>query len=341
MTTDHLYPAEAFRSWEDQRMHYDTAFAQIVSDLVNTEIGESPLLLDVASGEGYGTYLLELAESNANIVSVDLDEESLSNDRWLPADEDAMRAVSSAEKLSFKKNSFDGVLSISGLHTIDPEIFPDIVSEVHRVLQTGGKLVLTNDTPRGLSYIFSDPLLMEVVHTEPDETVIATYDVNGDICQPVVVKSVALDRALEVLCRDLGIEPLTSEQYIELMQSDGGEVAFVDLYAQAAGKCLVQKAGYRPFEYNSNGGSWNKYFFSNIMDDIKSSCPGLKVRTERFESSTTTGPVVINSPNGKDLFVKRFRRDSVGNLYVAEFSTEPVDSTIVDIKAQFIIAEKV
>lgn len=343
MAQGHLYPDEAFRAWEGQRMNYDAAFAGLVSELVKAEVGTKPLLLDAAAGEGYGAYLLELASSDATVVSVDLDESSLSNDRWLPNDEEAMRVVGSVDGLSFKNGAFDGIVSVSGLHTIDPVIFPDIISETHRILRPGGKLLLTNDTPRGLSYIFEDPLLMYDVRPEQDEITVVTYDNNGDICQPVVVKTRALDETMGLLCARLNTGSLTANQYNELMASqDGkGELSFIDLYARAAQLALQQKSGYRPFEYNSNGGSWNKYFFSTIMQDIKDAGVGFSVSTVRRDTSTSTTPLSVIMPDGTELFVKSLRRDSVGNLYVSEYSTSPVDATEVDIKAQFIVAEKV
>jgi len=340
----HIYPEEAFRRWEEQRTIYDKPFANIVGELIADELGPKPVLLDIAAGEGYGKYLLELAQSDAVCISTDIDQDALSSDRWLPNDEQAPRAVADLNKLPFKAKTFDGITSISGLNTIDPELLPVIMKELHRILRPGGKIVLTNDTARDIEYILQDPFLMENVRPEPNETVAFTYDDDLEICQPVIVDINAYQEELNAESAKLGISlPHVRESLDYLIDDVENSYAFLEVYARAASGVLRRRdydVGYRPFEHNSKGGSWNDYFFDNLRDHIREMNLGFQVKSVGTEVATKTRPQQLITPNGESVYATQFCRDSVGNLNVTDYSRVAPQQADVQINSRFLIIKK-
>ena len=110
---------------------------------------ENKDVLDLACGSGGLTRKLKRKCPSANIFGVDFNEEAINYANEVDEGITGLRYKSGdAQDLTFKKNSFDVVIGLDMLDHI-----PDYnlcLSEIHRVLRPGGKLILTVENRRSL-----------------------------------------------------------------------------------------------------------------------------------------------------------------------------------------------
>lgn len=97
---------------------------------------ENARILDV--GCGVGAYVDKFRELGAHAFGVDIDEERVTNARWLKKSDLLARAAS--EALPFPDASFDAVL----LHEVVEHVNDDVqtIREAHRVIKRGGCIVI-------------------------------------------------------------------------------------------------------------------------------------------------------------------------------------------------------
>ncbi len=119
-----------------------------VSDFLGDVQGKRVLDL----GCGIGVFSRLAAEKGARVVSTDYSKAAL--DYCARTAPEARRVLHHAEHLPFKERSFDVVLAADIIeHLYDPVLF---LSEVNRVLASGGRLVLSTDNESFLGFL---PLL--------------------------------------------------------------------------------------------------------------------------------------------------------------------------------------
>jgi 2-polyprenyl-3-methyl-5-hydroxy-6-metoxy-1,4-benzoquinol methylase len=101
-------------------------------------------ILDIASGEGYGTHALALKPND--VIGIDISQEAVSH---------AIKKynldfrVGNAESIPLPSNSMDAVVSYETIeHVPNPR---DFINEVARVLKPGGKLFIS--TPNANTYL--------------------------------------------------------------------------------------------------------------------------------------------------------------------------------------------
>ncbi|MFP3214955.1 MAG: class I SAM-dependent methyltransferase [Candidatus Micrarchaeota archaeon] len=116
---------------------------EIIKEAVKeTEIGKGKKsILDVATGTGRIAYAIARSHTNYKVVGIDINNDMLSEaikkSKGLP---NLSYMLGDVELLNFENNSFDAVVtafSLSVFNNLD-----NAISEMHRVLKPGGKLIL-------------------------------------------------------------------------------------------------------------------------------------------------------------------------------------------------------
>lgn len=103
-------------------------------------------ILDIASGEGYGTHLL--AEHAAFAYGVDIDPTAIENAKRKYHKSNLKFSVGSADKIPLDNQSVDVVVSFETLEHHDKH--QEMMAEVQRILRPGGLLLIS--TPDKLYY---------------------------------------------------------------------------------------------------------------------------------------------------------------------------------------------
>lgn len=110
-------------------------------------------ILDIASGKGI--MALALARAGYDLATVDRDEEMLRLTALNLAGEDLLEKarlfVMDAASLDFEDASFSCVFMVDALHHM--EDIEKVFSEIDRVLEKGGKLVLADFNKRGMEIV--------------------------------------------------------------------------------------------------------------------------------------------------------------------------------------------
>ena len=116
---------------------------EIIKEAVKeTEIGKGKKsILDVATGTGRIAYAIARSHTNYKVVGIDINNdmlgEAIKKSKGLP---NLSYMLGDVELLNFENNSFDAVVtafSLSVFNNLD-----NAISEMHRVLKPGGKLIL-------------------------------------------------------------------------------------------------------------------------------------------------------------------------------------------------------
>ncbi|MFH0922762.1 MAG: class I SAM-dependent methyltransferase [Candidatus Micrarchaeota archaeon] len=100
--------------------------------------------LNLAAGDGrYNLFLLQKADS---VTVADIDKRALN--KLLRAAPEKYRsklqlsAFDLTKRFPFDKHSFEGVFCTGALHLFQPEVLRKIVAEIHRVLKSGGSVII-------------------------------------------------------------------------------------------------------------------------------------------------------------------------------------------------------
>lgn len=107
----------------------------IVNDFVSGK-----KVLDIASGEGYGSYLL--AEKAFEVIGVDIDFETIENAKLKYSKNNLRFLVGRADKIPVDSNSIDVVVSFETIEHHDKH--NEMLSEIKRVLKDDGVLVMSS-----------------------------------------------------------------------------------------------------------------------------------------------------------------------------------------------------
>lgn len=322
------------------RLEHQEALGDMFADQVATATTgvDNPLVFDVACGEGYATQLLESRLPHVTVLSLDYDVNALSNDRWLPDNEDAPRFAAEIERIPFAAGSVDAVVSISGLTTgleLDNGM-RKVSAELARVLKPGGFLIATHDTPRGINSIMDSPL--DDIHGDRTEMPVVTFSPRGEMDEIVVVNTDAMQQKLDEVCARRGLGLFEAHEYQSLVYDRTGEPVFGPIFAEAATLALKDGAGYRPLEWNSYDGSWNRHYFASVQEGFEREFMlGIveDVRTEEVEAID-----ILKDADFDSIFADRFMRDTLGNKYYIGLSKDQPEYSEREIRARFLVGKK-
>jgi GT2 family glycosyltransferase/2-polyprenyl-3-methyl-5-hydroxy-6-metoxy-1,4-benzoquinol methylase len=136
--------------------------------LYATQFVKDKVILDIACGEGYGSYLL--AQYAKHVVGVDINVETINHAISSYSRENLEFKVGSLSHIPFQDEAiFDGIVSFESIEHVSEEEQIAFMKEVKRVLKPGGFLLIS--TPNKLTY--SDlPVSQNEFHVKefyPDE----------------------------------------------------------------------------------------------------------------------------------------------------------------------------
>lgn len=118
------------------RSDYDTLWEHVVRYAYACSQVDGLSVLDLACGDGYGTYSISLRA--ANVIGMDLDPMAVGMARKKYGVD---CRVGSAEKIPMPAGSIDCVVSFETIEHVEDA--PAFLREVHRVLKPGGKFILS------------------------------------------------------------------------------------------------------------------------------------------------------------------------------------------------------
>jgi GT2 family glycosyltransferase/ubiquinone/menaquinone biosynthesis C-methylase UbiE len=116
-----------------------------ILDLVKDKI-----VLDAASGEGYGTFIL--SQHARHVTGVDYSSEAVVHAKTTYANDNIKFVEASVEKLPVEDNSIDIVVSFETIEHVTEDIQHSFLREIKRVLKPDGILIMS--TPD--KYVYSD-----------------------------------------------------------------------------------------------------------------------------------------------------------------------------------------
>lgn len=110
---------------------------------------DSKLVLDIASGEGFGSYIL--SKRARAVTGVDISHEAINHAINKYHNENLIYQQGSAAEIPFTENSFDVVVSFETIEHHD--LHHEMLSEIKRVLKPDGVLVISSPNKKNYSEI--------------------------------------------------------------------------------------------------------------------------------------------------------------------------------------------
>lgn len=107
---------------------------------IANEFVKNKKVLDIASGEGYGSFLL--SKEASYVIGVDIDKETIENSNYKYKKENLIFLVGSADNIPIENNSIDIVISFETIEHLDKHL--EMFAEIKRVLKPDGILIMSS-----------------------------------------------------------------------------------------------------------------------------------------------------------------------------------------------------
>jgi ubiquinone/menaquinone biosynthesis C-methylase UbiE len=102
---------------------------------------KNKVVLDIASGEGYGSNYI--AQTAKNVFGVDISDKAIEHASQKYKSENLHFSVGSVEKLEFEKDFFDAIVSFETIEHVEQDLQIKYLKEVKRVLKQDGIFILS------------------------------------------------------------------------------------------------------------------------------------------------------------------------------------------------------
>ncbi len=133
-TGERVIPEE-FTSTEEYLMYLRHVFAY---NYAKSKISSTDSVLEVGSGEGYGTSIL--SKKAKTIIGLDVDQAAINHAQRKYGNKDCIFKKYPGKKIPFDDNTFDKVISFQVIeHVEDDKLF---ITEIYRVLKKGGIFIV-------------------------------------------------------------------------------------------------------------------------------------------------------------------------------------------------------
>jgi len=115
--------------------------------VLSCELVDKMDVLDIASGEGYGSYML--AEKANSVIGVDISQEAITHARANYKQKNLKFLIGSCEEIPLADNTIDVVVSFETIEHHDKH--DEMISEIKRVLKPNGTLIISSPDKRNYS----------------------------------------------------------------------------------------------------------------------------------------------------------------------------------------------
>lgn len=140
--------------WVKGFLHSDTEIHHLNRYNFVVPFVKDKLVLDIACGCGYGSFLLA-NEGKANlVVGVDLDEESIRYGNFRYRSDRVNRIVFDATKFEYK-NKFDSIICFETIEHISD--FELLINNLHNLLENDGELYISTPINKETTRVLSNP----------------------------------------------------------------------------------------------------------------------------------------------------------------------------------------
>lgn len=135
---------------------------------------KAKVVLDVACGDGYGTYYL--SQFAAKVVGVDIDPNTIQRAKSKYNRHNLIYMQGLAENLEFPTGSFDVVVSFETIEHLSRENQEQFLSEVKRVLKPNGLFIVsTPDRARTEKFLASNPFHLNELYYDEFISILKGY----------------------------------------------------------------------------------------------------------------------------------------------------------------------
>jgi len=163
--------------WTGERLETfvlnETTLEHLHRYAIAKELVKHKMVLDIACGEGYGSYLL--AEDSAAVTGIDIDSATIEKAKIKYKRSNLVFAVGNVENIPGNDSKFDVVVSFDTLEHITNH--DRMLSELKRVLKPGGLLIIS--TPDKLNYSdkpnFKNPFHRRELYKTDFENLVSYY----------------------------------------------------------------------------------------------------------------------------------------------------------------------
>jgi 2-polyprenyl-3-methyl-5-hydroxy-6-metoxy-1,4-benzoquinol methylase len=136
-------------------------------------LAEGKQVLDIASGEGYGSHLL--AKVAANVIGVDISEEAIKHAKTKYTDSNLDFRTGSVIIIPVESNSIDLVVSFETIEHLSQH--EEMLSEIKRVLKSDGILIISSPNKQNYSIIpsYANPYHVKELFRDEFENLLGRY----------------------------------------------------------------------------------------------------------------------------------------------------------------------
>ncbi len=172
-------------SWTGERLETfvfnENTIEHLHRYVIATKLAAGKTVLDIASGEGYGTHMI--AGVAAETVGVDIDAETIANAKEKYQQPNLSFKTGSADNIPCENDYFDLVVSFETIEHHDRH--HEMMAEIRRVLKPGGILLISSPDKKYYSDVtgYKNPFHVKELYQHEFEELLAQYFKHTSYCR--------------------------------------------------------------------------------------------------------------------------------------------------------------
>ncbi|HBT93775.1 MAG TPA: hypothetical protein DEB23_05900 [Chitinophagaceae bacterium] len=220
---------------------------------ISTDFVKNKVVLDLASGEGYGSNLL--SKYAHSVVGIDISEEAIKNSVIKYQRSNLKFLLGSAYKIPLESESIDVVVSFETIEHHDQH--EEMMSEVKRVLKNDGILIISSPDKKNYSDIpkYTNPYHVKELYTEEFHNLIEQYFQNTYMLyQKSIFGSIISSREIN------------SNGLKEFIGNYSALDSFSQIQNPVYNICIASQSSLQDFQLNTNSIFFNNEIISNYIN---------------------------------------------------------------------------